>query len=100
MIVAPPGEPTARTGLPSSVTIVGDIELRGRLPGAGRFGSVPAGVVSTKVDVLTQAMRRLVDDPDEAAERGRSARAAALERYGLERFLADWDDVLQEVTTR
>jgi hypothetical protein len=59
-----------------------------------------AGVVSTKVDVLTQAMRRLVDDPDEAAERGRSARAVALERYGLERFLADWDDVLKAVTTR
>ena len=59
-----------------------------------------AGVVSTKVDVLTDAMRRLVDDPDEAAERGRSARAVALERYGLERFLADWDDVLQEVTSR
>jgi glycosyltransferase involved in cell wall biosynthesis len=58
-----------------------------------------AGVVSTKVDVLAEAIRRLVDDPDEAAERGRSARAVALERYGLERFLADWDDVLQEVTT-
>ncbi|MEA2285364.1 MAG: hypothetical protein QOJ21_1407, partial [Solirubrobacteraceae bacterium] len=26
------------------------------------------------------------------------ARAAALERYGLERFLADWDDLLEEVT--
>ena len=26
--------------------------------------------------------------------RGRAARAAALERYGLDRFLADWDDVL------
>jgi len=59
-----------------------------------------AGVVSTKVDVLAGAMRRLVDDPDEAAERGRAARAAVLERYGLDRFLADWDDVLKEVTGR
>jgi len=57
-----------------------------------------AGIVSTKLDVLARAMRRLVDDPDEATERGRAARAAVLERYGLERFLADWDDVLQEVT--
>ena len=56
-----------------------------------------AGVVSTKVDVLAGAMKRMVDDPDEAAERGRAARAAVLERYGLERFLADWDDVLEEV---
>jgi glycosyltransferase involved in cell wall biosynthesis len=59
-----------------------------------------AGVVSTKVDVLTGAMRRMVDDPDESAERGRAARAAVLERYGLDRFLADWDDVLKEVTGR
>ena len=59
-----------------------------------------AGVVSTQVEVLADAMRRLVADRAEAAERGRAARAAALERYGLERFLADWDDVLQEVCHR
>lgn len=59
-----------------------------------------AGVVSTKVDVLAGAIRRMVDDPGEAAERGRAARAAVLERYGLDRFLADWDDVLEEVTGR
>ena len=57
-----------------------------------------AGVVSTKVDVLTDAVRRLVEDPDEARRRGAAARAVALERYGLERFLADWDDLLEEVT--
>jgi glycosyltransferase involved in cell wall biosynthesis len=56
-----------------------------------------AGVVSTKVDVLADAMRRMIEDRDEAAERGRAARAAVLERYGLERFLADWDDLLEEV---
>jgi glycosyltransferase involved in cell wall biosynthesis len=56
-----------------------------------------AGAVSTRIDVLTGAVRRLIDDPEEAAARGRAARAAALERYGLERFLADWDDVLEEV---
>jgi Glycosyl transferases group 1 len=53
-----------------------------------------AGVVSTRLDVLCDALHRLVTDPDEAAERGRAARAAALARYGLERFLADWDEVL------
>jgi glycosyltransferase involved in cell wall biosynthesis len=56
-----------------------------------------AGVVSTKVDVLVDAMRRLVRDREEAAERGRAARAAALERYGLARFLASWDELLEEV---
>jgi Glycosyl transferases group 1 len=56
-----------------------------------------AGAVSTRIDVLTGAMQRLIDDPEEAVARGSAARAAALERYGLERFLADWDDVLEEV---
>jgi hypothetical protein len=59
-----------------------------------------AGVVSTRLDVLADAMRRMVDDPEEAAERGNAARAAVLERYGLDRFLGDWDDVLKEVTGR
>ncbi len=59
-----------------------------------------AGVVSTKVDVLADAMRRMIDDPEEATERGNAARTAVLERYGLDRFLADWDDVLQEVRDR
>jgi hypothetical protein len=53
-----------------------------------------AGAVSTRIDVLAGALRRLVADPEEAAERGRAARAAALARYGLERSLADWDEIL------
>jgi hypothetical protein len=56
-----------------------------------------AGDVSTDVDRLTAALRRLVADPDEARERGRAAREAALARYGLARFLADWDRVIAEV---
>ena len=32
MIVAPPGEPSTRNGLPALSTIVGLIELRGRFP--------------------------------------------------------------------
>ena len=56
-----------------------------------------AGVVSTRVDVLASAVRRLVADPDEARARGKAARTAALSRYGLARFLGDWDDILTEV---
>jgi glycosyltransferase involved in cell wall biosynthesis len=59
-----------------------------------------AGVVSTRLDVLSDAMRRMIDDPEEATERGNAARTAVLERYGLDRFLADWDDVLKEATDR
>jgi hypothetical protein len=56
-----------------------------------------AGVVSTDVARLAAALRRLVADPDEARERGLAARRAALARYGLARFLADWDAALDEV---
>jgi hypothetical protein len=56
-----------------------------------------AGVLSTRVDKLAAAVRRLIDDPAEARERGLVARRAALARYGLERFLSDWDELLEEV---
>jgi hypothetical protein len=57
-----------------------------------------AGVVSTRVDVLARAARAFLDDPDAARAAGDAARAHALERFGLGRFLADWDDLLGEVT--
>jgi hypothetical protein len=57
-----------------------------------------AGVVSNRLDVLHAALRRLVADPEEARERGRRARRAALDRFSLGRFLADWDVLLKEVT--
>ena len=56
-----------------------------------------AGVCSNRMDVLTGAVRRLLADPAEAAEAGRTARQAALARYGLARFLHDWDRLLKEV---
>jgi len=57
-----------------------------------------AGVVSADLDELVEGARRLLADPDEARARGRIAREVALERYGLERFLRDWDAVLGEIT--
>jgi hypothetical protein len=57
-----------------------------------------AGACSTRLDVLTDAVRRFVADPAAAAAAGRAARTAALARYGLGRFLADWDGLLKEVT--
>ena len=56
-----------------------------------------AGVVSNRLPVLADALRRLARDHEEAARMGKAGRAAALERYGLERFLADWDALLAEV---
>ena len=56
-----------------------------------------AGVVSTRVEVLAEALRRLVDDPEQARAMGKAAREAALARYGLGRFLAHWNRLLAEV---
>lgn len=56
-----------------------------------------AGIVSNDLEVLADALKRLMDDPGEAHERGQAARGAALHRYGLDRFLSDWDDLLAEV---
>jgi hypothetical protein len=56
-----------------------------------------AGVLSTQVDVLAEAARWLVAEPVRARVMGKAARAAALARYGLQRFLDDWDRLLDEV---
>jgi len=56
-----------------------------------------AGVVSTRVERLTAAARAFLAEPERAREAGLVARRSALERFGLERFLADWDRVLAEV---
>jgi glycosyltransferase involved in cell wall biosynthesis len=56
-----------------------------------------AGVLSTRVDVLRDAVRELVHDPERARSMGRAGRAAALQRFGLRRFLADWNQALEEV---
>jgi glycosyltransferase involved in cell wall biosynthesis len=59
-----------------------------------------AGVISTRVEVLADAARRLVADPEQARLMGKAARVAATERYGLERFLGEWDALLEEVRHR
>jgi glycosyltransferase involved in cell wall biosynthesis len=56
-----------------------------------------AGVVSTRRDYLRDVMRTLSADPQAAAGMGKLARQAALARYGLARFLADWDRLLAGV---
>jgi glycosyltransferase involved in cell wall biosynthesis len=53
-----------------------------------------AGVLSTRVDVLARAIREFVADPDRARETGLAARRFARARYGLERFIEDWDGLL------
>ena len=53
-----------------------------------------AGACSTDVDGLVRELRALVAEPDRARALGAAARTHVLGRYGLPRFLADWDGVL------
>ncbi|NYI04108.1 glycosyltransferase [Allostreptomyces psammosilenae] len=59
-------------------------------PGAGTLAAGPAE--------LYAAARRYLDDPALARDAGLAAREAALARYGLKRFLDDWDGLLLEVS--
>jgi hypothetical protein len=57
-----------------------------------------AGVLATRVDTLVEAAHWLIDEPEQARLLGARARQVALARYGLDRFLADWDRLLEEET--
>jgi glycosyltransferase involved in cell wall biosynthesis len=57
-----------------------------------------AGVVSTNLEEIEAALAELAADHTRAVRMGVAAREAALARYSLARFLADWDRLLIEVT--
>jgi glycosyltransferase involved in cell wall biosynthesis len=63
-------------------------------------GAVPpaAGLTSTDFTAVTRACRELIADPEAARLAGQAGREHALTRYGLDRFLADWDRLLADVT--
>jgi glycosyltransferase involved in cell wall biosynthesis len=58
-----------------------------------------AGVVSNRIERLRAGLKRFACDPDAAREAGLAARAAAVSHYRLDRFLADWDALFEEVAT-
>jgi glycosyltransferase involved in cell wall biosynthesis len=57
-----------------------------------------AGVLSNRLDVVERALDRFVSDREDARRTGARAREVALERFGIDRFLHDWDRLLEEVT--
>lgn len=57
------------------------------------------GIVDTRVGVLVDAMRRLLRAPDEARALGTAGQHTARERFGIDRFVADWNDALALVTS-
>jgi glycosyltransferase involved in cell wall biosynthesis len=56
-----------------------------------------AGLCTTDPERLAAGLRTLMADPDLARERGQAARRHALARYGLGRFLDDWNHLLAGV---
>jgi glycosyl transferase family 1 len=58
-----------------------------------------SGYADTNVERLIERMRTLVDDPAEARRLGEGARRTALERFGIERFVRDWNDALALVAS-
>lgn len=56
-----------------------------------------AGVVSNRIDTLHEAVRGFLADHGHARRSGQRARAAALARYGVRRFLDDWELMMKEV---
>lgn len=56
-----------------------------------------SGYVDTDERKLIDVMNRLIDDPAEAKRLGEGARRAARERFGIERFVREWDEALRFV---
>jgi glycosyltransferase involved in cell wall biosynthesis len=55
------------------------------------------GYVDTSVSRLVGHMARLLGDPAEARQLGQGARRYAEQRFGIGRFVEDWNGALQKV---
>jgi len=56
------------------------------------------GYISCNIDELIEYMRFLLVDREEAARLGKNARAYARERFGLDRFVRDWNKAFALIT--
>jgi Glycosyl transferases group 1 len=57
-----------------------------------------SGYTDTRLSALIEHMHRLLKHPDEARRLGENARRYAVERFNIERFVADWESALKFVT--
>jgi glycosyltransferase involved in cell wall biosynthesis len=58
------------------------------------------GWLDTRPERLADVMRQLIAEPALARKWGDAARRTAQERFGIERFIADWDRVMRRVAGR
>ena len=56
------------------------------------------GYVDTRIDTLVDVMRRLIAQPQTAMRWGRAAARTAQERFGIGRFVTDWEAALRDVS--
>jgi glycosyltransferase involved in cell wall biosynthesis len=56
-----------------------------------------AGVVSADLDTMADALLHFVAEPEAARTAGKCARQFALQHFGLERFLNEWDELIEGV---
>ena len=57
-----------------------------------------SGYVHNDKTLLVDVMRQLIDDPELARRWGEAGRQTAVQRFGIERFVQDWLDVITQVT--
>ncbi len=55
------------------------------------------GIAHTDPEHLVAGMKRLLAEPDEARRLGRNGRETARRRFGIGRFVADWNAAFQEI---
>jgi glycosyltransferase involved in cell wall biosynthesis len=55
-----------------------------------------AGVVSADVNTLAHALEAFVTDRAAATLAGKAAREFAIAHFSLDRFLSQWDEVIEE----
>lgn len=58
------------------------------------------GFIDTEPERLVDAMRALLEDPALARRLGQEGQRTARERFGIERFVADWNRVFYEAAER
>jgi len=58
------------------------------------------GFIDTRPDRLVTAMQQLLADPAQARILGAAARRTAEERFGIDRFVADWMQAIESVVAR
>jgi len=80
-----------RDGCPGSIS---STTRRARRPSAAANGV--SGYVDTNVAALVRRMHELLADHGTAARLGAGARAAAAMRFGIDRFVEDWEAALED----